>query len=360
MRFELLDPADPVWLETLAVSEHDVYHRPEWALGHAKHDDGRARSIHVTDGTSHLLMPIIQRSMGDGYWDAISPYGYASPVVSEGAPASFVSASLDHAIEQLQKAGCVSLFSRQHPLLELPVRVPVGRVVDHGTTVSVDLSLPPEVLWQRTRKGHRSDISRAHRAGIVVQRDLLKEHLRVFVDLYHATMRRVGATDYYFFSREDIVTLSELLGPMLELWIAIESGAVIGGALFLFARQSGIVQYHLSASSEAGADRQPAKVLLDAVRQNAKDRGYQRLHLGGGLGAQADSLLQFKSGFATDSHPYRSWQVVVDSAQYSSLCNKVSQQTRASSGYFPAYRSPSTGVSHDPGSAHRTPPNRDL
>lgn len=343
MRFDLIGPADPRWREMLASTPHDVYHRSEWALGHEKLDGGTAGAVLVEDGGSKLLIPLIRRPLEHAYWDACSPYGYAGPLCSQGAPEHFVDAAVEHAVNALRDAGCVSLFVRSHPLLPLLRQPLAGDVVEHGQTVSADLTCSHDVLWSQTRKGHRSDINRARREGVTATRDGAGEHLGAFVDLYHATMRRVGASDYYFFAEEDVRRLAEMLGEAIQLWVAFEGEAVIGGALFLFEASSGIVQYHLSAASEAGQARQPAKLILDEVRRFAKDSGFRRFHLGGGLGAETDSLYRFKSGFATDAHTYSSWRLIIDEDVYRRLCIARGGEGESPEGFFPAYRAPSRG-----------------
>jgi hypothetical protein len=343
VKIDLIGPADPRWDEMLASTPHDVYHRPEWALGHEQADGGDATAVFARDGGARMLIPLIKRRLESGYWDASSPYGYAGPLSSQGVSAEFVDAAVERSVDELRAAGCVSLFVRLHPVLGLPTQPSMGHLVEHGQTVSVDLTLSHEALWAQTRKGHRSDINRARREGVIVAPDAAGEHLDTFVELYHSTMRRVGASSYYFFAEKEVVKLAAMLGDAMQLWVALEGDVVIGGALFLFSPSSGIVQYHLSAASEAGQARQPAKLILDEVRRFAKDAGFRRLHLGGGLGAGADSLYRFKAGFSTDSHAYASWRVVIDEDVYRRLCEMRGGRREPPEGFFPAYRAPSAG-----------------
>ena len=343
MKFCLIDVEDARWLEALKTSPHDTYHRPEWIRGHEPIDGGDARAAVVADGQWRILIPLMRRPLDQGYWDAASPYGYAGPICSPGAPAEFIEAAISHAVQGLRTAGCVSLFVRLHPLLGLPHLPAAGELVDHGATISIDLTRSHEALWSETRKGHRSDINRARREGVTVHRDASEEHLGTFVGLYHDTMRRVGASGYYFFAEKDVRRLSRMLGDAMQLWLAVAEGEVIGGAIFLFSSNSGIVQYHLSAASQAGHARQPAKLILDDARRFAKDAGFRRLHLGGGLGAQADSLYRFKAGFGTDSHSFRSWRVITDEGAYRLFCQAQGRHSEAPEGFFPAYRAPLSG-----------------
>jgi hypothetical protein len=338
MRFRFLEATDPLWTQTLAHVPHDVYHRPEWALGFESADGGRAGAVFVEDGERRLLVPLVRRQLDDGEWDATSPYGYASPVVSHGAGTDFTNAALETAIEALGGAGCVAWFVRMHPLLELPGPIHLGTMIDHGLTVSIDLQLPEEQLNAQMRKGHRYDINRARRSGIVVHRDDHGEHLEAFVDIYHDTMRRVGARAYYYFSAADVRRQKRLLGSQMQLWVAFDGSEAIGASLFLTASSTGFVQYHLSGATERGQRHQPAKLIIDEVQRWGKDAGYRRLHLGGGLGAEEDSLFQFKAGFSPETHTFKSWRAVLRPTSYAQRCAKAGLSVRSGIGFFPAYR----------------------
>lgn len=338
MRFQLLEPTDPLWAQTLADVPHDVYHRPEWALGFESADGGRAAAVLVQDGQRRFLAPLVRRPLDEGEWDATSPHGYASPVVSHGADTEFTNGALETAIEALGAAGCVAWFVRMHPLLELPGPIHIGTVVDHGLTVSIDLQLTPEQLQAQMRKGHRYDINRARRNGIVVHRDDHGHHLEAFVDIYHDTMRRVGARDYYYFSSADVRRQKRLLGDQMQLWMAFDGSEPIGASLFLTASSTGFVQYHLSGATERGQRHQPAKLIIDEVQRWAKEAGYRRLHLGGGLGATEDSLLRFKAGFSPEAHTFRSWRAVLRAASYEQRCANAGLSVGSDTGFFPAYR----------------------
>ena len=83
-------------------------------------------------------------------------------------------------------------------------------------------------------------------------------------------------------------------------------------AAALFVETSGIVQYHLAGSDERYSRDRPTKILMNAVRSWAQERGDVRLHLGGGVGGADDSLMHFKAGFSDERHVFQTLRVVVD------------------------------------------------
>jgi hypothetical protein len=199
MHSSLLEPANPAWRTTLARCHHDCHHTPGWYAAAQCIDHGSAAAVRVTDGTHILLVPLVRRAISRGTWDATTAYGYGGPVLSAGAPAQFADEALATATALLRERGCISWFIRLHPLLNAGWDSPLGRVVNHGTTVSIDLSKSADRLWQETQKRHKEGISRARRAGVTARLDRDFATLPRFIELYNWTMRRLGAAPYYFF-----------------------------------------------------------------------------------------------------------------------------------------------------------------
>jgi hypothetical protein len=328
----LLDPADLRWTKTLERYPHDVYQRPEWAVASEVIDGGRAQALVVTSGAYALLIPLIARPLGDGLWDAISPYGYGG-VLGDDA---FIPTAIGHAEEHLRSLGCVSWFLRLHPILNATWRGGPGDTVAAGRTVSIDLRRSETDHWAETRSGHRSDITRARRAGVTVELDRECKKIDEFADMYSATMRRVAASSYYWFGRNYFRQLCGVLGAQLRLYIALLDGRMIGASMFLVSESSRIVQYHLSASSASFRGLQPSKVILNAARDWGRKHGFGYLHLGGGVGSRDDSLLQFKLGFSRNTHVYKTYRAVVDVAEYSRLTESAFPPDGGD--YFPLYR----------------------
>jgi hypothetical protein len=341
MRVELLTTRDPEWTRLLAGTRHDFYHLPAYVEIDAA--NGReACALYVEEGGARLLVPFVRQHLLEmpGRSDLTSPYGYPGPLLDSAGDAGFATRALPHAVRFLREQGVVALFGRLHPLLETPLEAlaAVGKVVEHGSTVSIDLRLGPDRVWEDMRKSHRYAIRRAEREGFVATQDRSWRRLEDFVQLYTATMQRRGASDYYFFPEKYFARLREALGEQLSLWLVEKDGALACASLFT--EVNGIVQYHLSASDAAFAKMEPSKLLINAVRLWAQGRGDTDLHLGGGVGGARDSLFFFKSGFSARHHPFRSWRVVIDEVLYAELTRSRIPDADVSNhvGFFPAYR----------------------
>lgn len=339
MRAAFIEPTHARWAEFLRTSRHDFYHLPEYAVLSARHDGGEACALVVEGrGDESMLLPLIRRPLQGGLSDVTSPYGYGGPLVN-GSP-EFMGEALSAGCEALAAEGVVSLFARLHPIInDRETDVP-GTVVDHGETVVIDLSKSAEELWSETRKSHRQQITRARANGHRVYVDADLSHLASFGAMYRATMRRVGASEYYVFGDDYFEGLASALGPRANLFVLERDGVVSAAGIFV--ETDGIVQSHLTADEPSLTRGGTKKLLYDAVRRWAQERGDRWFHLGGGVGAASDSLWRFKAGFSRDRRRFRTLRVVILEPEYREFTAAAGTRTESMDGrdeaFFPPYR----------------------
>ncbi|HEU4347452.1 MAG TPA: GNAT family N-acetyltransferase, partial [Actinoplanes sp.] len=278
----LLDPEAVEWKDALQHADHDMYHVPDYVVLDAKLYGGDPTAFRYEEDGRHLLLPLIVRSIpGSDQRDAISPYGYPGPVSDAGRGATaFWERACVAMIDTLRAQGIVTAFVRLHPLLDTPVPAleRFGTVVRHGETVSMDLTVDLDEMWRQTRSDHRNHINRARRAGTRVVFDDWSR-LGEWVEVYHDNMRRVGASSYYFFTRDHLTALHEAVGDRMHLAVAIEGDEVVGGNTFF--EYEGIATGYVSSTRRA-PNRYADELLYDEVRRWCKNRGNRVFHLGGG------------------------------------------------------------------------------
>jgi hypothetical protein len=224
------------------------------------------------------------------------------------------------------------------PLLNANWQIASGLTVDHGPTISIDLNLSQDMLWQNLRPAHRRAIRKASEQGMTVSIDTARKDMDAFIDVYHSDMRRLGASSYYLFGRDYFDSLFSTLPDNPLLMIARHQGEFAGGVIFTLAPSSGIMQYHLSTTHADYRAWQPAKLIVHTAALWGKHAGYHQLHLGGGIGAAEDSLFLFKRGFSHDMRRFRSQRVLVDHQKYRRLSGLSDSARLDVDGFFPAYR----------------------
>jgi hypothetical protein len=333
----LLEPDDTAWMDALERVRHDVYHLPAYVSLDARLSGGTPAAFRYDEADHVLLLPLVLRSIpGTGLRDAVSPYGYPGPISDVPSTSTgFWARAARAMVEMLRTHDVITVFTRLHPLLHAPLvsLERVGTVVHHGATVSVDLTLSPEQIWQQTHRTHRNQINKASRAGVRVVFDDW-DRLDDWIATYHATMRRVGAAEFYFFERGHFHRLRRALGDHLHLAVALDpDGEVLGGNLFF--ELGGIMHTHLQSTRE-GPIWWADKLLYHEVRLWGRDRGNQTYHLGGGVGGADDSLFRYKAAFAAGRQPFHTWRVITDLISFEKLAGPPTLE--AMTGRFPPYR----------------------
>lgn len=345
------------WTRVLeSCAPYDFYHLPAYhALAEAA-GEGAARLFVFRAGNHTIAAPLLLRplagvagagAIGSDWLDATSVYGYAGPVAtSTQIPPEIISAFQAALKDQLRALRVVSVFSRLHPIIpQRDLLKGLGETPSRHPTVSIDLTLPIEVQRAKYRKSHKERINKLRRLGLRVAHCEGGAHLDEFVELYHETMRRVGARPSYFFPRSYFEQLAASLGDQLQLFVGLHEGRVVCGSLFV--ATCGMLQYHLGGTLDAARHLAPMKLVIEEARLWANQRGLKILHLGGGTTAQPDDpLLYFKMGFSSLVHDFAVWRWVLFPDIHEKLCeahalrNADGLLTAADADFFPPYRAP--------------------
>jgi hypothetical protein len=345
---EFIGVTDPRWHRFLERVSHDFYHLPEYVALCARNEGGEPGAFYAESDDAAVLAPLLFRPLPESLgapssWrDASSPYGYPSPLFSSGAEDDAAEALVAAFHECARDADLVSVFSRLHPLLPQPVPAleSKGAVVKHGPTVYVDLAAGDAEIWRQTRRDHRALIRKLREADFRAVFDdwsLAPEFYRIYAE----TMERVDASESYLFPDEYFEDLHRALGAGLHLCTVMAPDGPVAAA-GLFTEVDGIVQYHLSGTDARYRRAAPAKLMLHAVTDWALKRGDRWFHLGGGVGAQEDSLFAFKAGFSRCRGEFCTFRMIANPERYARLVEASgfagAEAASAASGFFPQYR----------------------
>ena len=343
------------WANVLQESENfDFYHLPEYHILSEMNGEGRGVLFAYHEGSAMAAWPFLLRDIakvdglensGLGFRDATSVYGYPGPIWNASATLcdGFFSRFQKSLARAARGMNIVSLFSRMHPIFgTVPFENTEGILEYKGQTVSIDLSSSSQDQISQYRENHRRGIHHARRDGYRAYREDTEEHLEDFIALYTETMQRVRASQEYFFGREYFRGFLNALGSHVNLFVARKDLAICSAALFV--RTGPVIQYHLGGSNQEGMDHSLIKLIIDEARIWGASVGAKWLHLGGGVGAQEDSLFLFKAGFSQSRHNFFVWKNVLMPEIYENLVQVRKEyllnrgHTFPGSVFFPLYR----------------------
>jgi hypothetical protein len=353
MDIQIIQLSSQVWSEILKELPHDIYHLPEYVYLEAKRMSTIPEAILISEHEKLFFAPYLLRrydaslddlKLQDGF-DAISPYGYPGILVSESAKKEpdFLTLAINQLVSTLRDKGVCSAFFRLHPILNEDFHeiYPPDICQITGETVSVNLKLSEEEIWQQTRSDHRKDINRNKRAGFIAKIVPFAQHINEFIEIYEETMDRTGAAKSYYFGSHFFQELL-ILEKFLHLGMVEIDGCIASACLIT--ECCGIVQTYLGGTRNQFLKQTPDKLLFDYVRFWAKERGNEVFHLGGGVGGAKDGVYNFKAGFSKQRHSFATLRLTIDENKYHYLTELRAKalnkpvETLLQSNFFPAYR----------------------
>lgn len=370
-KVKLFAATDPGWMKTMEQLPHDVFHRPDYhslpGFGHQgtpwlfTYQEGEGEALFAWP---YLLRPIPETD----HFDVSSVYGYSGPLCNR-SDAAFRSRAWHELRGCWRSQRAVAAFTRFHPILcnadlaagwsgDEAAPGPDQSLFAAGSTISIDLTLPPGEQVKRYQKVLRQEIRKAHELGFATTEDSSWDATGSFVRLYRETMARRNSKADYLVDEDWVSRFRHTLGQHARLFVTTWQGSV--AAALLAIEYGPFLHAHLTGINSEMAAYSPLKVLLDDIRTWGTERGLRSFHLGGGLGGREDSLFHFKRRFSPVTHLFQTGRWILDEARYRELEREhharlvrrgYSVDPAAAAGFFPSYRwqpSPEHGVGTNP------------
>jgi len=330
-----LDAKDKWNAVVRSMNKYDFYHLAEY---HQLENSGQSLLLFFNSKKTSFALPVILRTVeGTEYNDLTSVYGYAGPLSNHEDPDKQAVVDLQKRLVRFfDENRIVSVFTRLHPLLynQEVILSGLGEIVSCNRTVGIDLSLPEHEQRRQYAHSMKNQINRLKRRNVRIREASTKEEIDLFIEIYRENMKRVKASEMYFFQNEYFYRFLEELPS--SLFLAYYEDEAISGSLFTSC--NGIVQPHLSATRDNYLRWSPLKLVWDCIRINAVEKTQRWMHLGGGVGGMDDNLFQFKAQFSDLRFFFKTWQYVHNKDAYARLVSEKCPNPIPQSSFFPLYR----------------------
>jgi len=318
-----------------SMNQYDFYHLAEY---HQLEHSGRSLLLCFSSKKTSLTLPVILRPIaGTEYNDLTSVYGYAGPLSDQENPEKQTVRNFQRELLQFfDHQKIVSVFARLHPLIynQEYLLSGLGEIINTNQTVGIDLSLPEQEQRRQYAHSMKNQINRLKRKNILVKKVQARKEIDIFVEIYRENMKRVNASEAYFFPNDYFYRLMEELPS--SLFLAYYEEKAISGSLFTTC--NGIIQPHLSATLNDYLRWSPLKLVWDCIRLDAIEKNGKWMHLGGGVGGANDSLFRFKTQFSDLQFSFKTWQYIHNTDVYTRLVSEKYADQIPSSSFFPLYR----------------------
>ncbi|EIP5773760.1 hypothetical protein LS280_000332 [Campylobacter jejuni] len=245
------------------------------------------------------------------FYDISSPYGY-SGIYTNTQNTNFLHKAFEKLSQQAKKENIIAFFLRLHPFSPY---IDALKNFFHFHTINKEIILVPIALNpEQIRRNYSVKI----RNSVIKAREKLNidfctlEDLPKFQKLYHETMSRNKADQFYYFDEKYFKSLFKLPESVF-LKASLENEILAFACFFLY---KDISYYHLSANS---LKENANSALLDFFFEYAHKQDSQICILGGGL-KDHDSLYNFKKKFSRLKTNFEIAGLVFDEKNYQKIC----------------------------------------
>lgn len=327
------------WTEHINCYDHDFHHTWDFHQISANNGEGQPILFHLVHEGDSISYPLLQRKItGDqGYKDLMSVYGYPGPLFSTEDKV-IQNQLLAKLFEELTELNYISLFSRLHPIIN-GATLTCSQYV--GDVVYFDLTKDISEIYANMRRCHKQDIKKIKKSELklIKHKQINCNNIIQFKKIYDATMDVLKASEYYYFSVDYYRSFFDSDQFNSSLYTIYAKDTAIASAITT--HTGGFAQYHLSGTLPEYYNMKAMKLILYTAMEDLHSLGLKYFILGGGVGAEKDTLFNFKYGFGRNTAPFHIIKKVFNQEIYDQLVDQhfkalnLSQEEEIS--YFPLY-----------------------
>ncbi|WP_274309531.1 GNAT family N-acetyltransferase [Solibacillus daqui] len=330
--------------------DFDVYYLSTYLEAFKIHGDGEPILFYYEDENITAINVVMKRDIAADvrfhnkvnphtFYDIATPYGYGGFLIEGTITEANLQKLNDEYNELCAKEGIVSEIVRFHPVLNNCEYVSsMYEISNLGKTITLTLASQEEI-WNNLNTNKKRWIKKALKSGVQIYWGRSPELFTEFRSLYHQTMEKNNAKNYYNFNDDFFQSvLQDMPYNSLIFYAQFEKRTI---AMVITTFGNGQIHHHLSASDINFQHLGPTNLLMYEIACWGNANGFKTFHLGGGVGSKADSLYEFKQGFNKNSDTIFSiGKKIFDVEKYNHLLRirKKDENFDESEAFFPSYR----------------------
>lgn len=327
------------WVNHISQYKHDFYHTWDFHRLSQDKEEGSPILFCLEQEGQSVAFPLLERNIvGTNYKDLVSVYGYPGPLFST-LDTVIQNTLLESLLTKISELDYISIFSRLHPIINGDTLVSSSTI---GNIVYFDLTQDIDTIYASMRKVHRRDVRKLKNSDLVLKKydHVTTAEICEFKNIYDATMDQLQARDYYYFNEGYYKKLMSSNQYNISLYTVYSNSQAISSAIMICTGHFG--QYHLSGTLPDFYKENATKLILACTMEDMHQAGLKYFILGGGVGAERDSLFDFKYGFARNIAPFNVIRQVLNQSKYNELANehfeKLNITNQDKIQFFPLYR----------------------
>lgn len=333
-----------------SFENYEIYYLSFYVRAFEIHGDGKPMLIYYSCKDMRAVNVVFLRDIskdsrfeklikGNEFFDIITPYGYGGFLIEGNtSDKNLEKLNLEY-VKLCNSLNIVSEFVRFNPLSKNAcINKKIYDVTDLSKTITIDLDSSDQI-WKNITSKNRNVIRKSIKSGVEIYWGRSPELIDEFIVLYTKTMKKDGATDYYYFEKDFYESVLKDLKYNSMFFYAVYEGKIISMSIIIYENKH--MHYHLSASDRVYQHLAPTNLLLYEAACWGVNNGFEKFHLGGGLGSKEDNLYKFKKAFNRNSDTVFSiGKKIFDQRKYDELIKmrEVDENFEVSNSFFPEYR----------------------
>lgn len=282
----------------------DIYYLYEYCKSLELHGDGQPLLIYYECGNFRLCYVVlkldISQSMefngllpSDTFFDISTPYGYGGPLIDGDLDDENVKRFFIELNKYCEKKNIISQFIRFNPITKNhEIFRDNSNIKTLKQSVYID-TMSKEIIFENLTSKNRNMIRKAKKNNVEIFYDD-GENIECFIKIYNETMKRNGATEYYYFNNDYFDYICKNMKKSVKLFYAMYNNKIVSSSIILYNETT--MHYHLSGTLGEYMPLAVNNLLLYNAALWGCEKGIEKFHLGGGINNQ-DSLFSFKKNF---------------------------------------------------------------
>jgi len=275
------------------------------------------------------ILKIGNLNVNNSFYDLETAYGYGG-FYTNSEDIGFLKRAMEKYEKRCQQENIIAEFIRFHPFNNFPLKYSHllnFNLYDRDVVVK---NLDRDILSSYNSK-IRNIIKRATEKVEIRQ----SNNIEKFIEIYHQTMDKNDANDFYFFPKKYYKELLE--NKDIKLYEILYESQIIAMGFFMFSKD--IAHYHLSANTTLSYKLNANYALLNYIFNEGKKRKIKYFLLGGGTTSlEEDTLFKFKKKFSKELKPFYISGKIYNKEIYNKYNKIWQEQSKEDIKYFLKYR----------------------
>ena len=294
------------YLLRLPIHLQDIYYTPQYYRLYENYRAGKAHCFIFEKDDSIALYPFLINSVNDLgydlgklYFDIQGAYGF-NGVLSTSYDPDFIESFYQKFNAYCCENNIIAEFIRFNPIIKNQNFIKYIKPIHQNSVINVDLSVSRDQIWLESySKDIRTNINNGIKIGyqekIILLSQATDKDIEDFISIYHSTLDRHSADDFYYFDKDYIYIMKKNLPENALLGLVYFQKSVVACAIVPFL---GLYGYGLIGGSLPSINKTSSfAFLIHNIILKLKDLNVMNCFLGGGT-IPNDSIFRFKKGFS--------------------------------------------------------------